>query len=227
MKQMTTKRQKRIKNLTFMAVFTALAYIIAMVIRFPVPPFLTLDLKDAVLAIGAMACGPISALVMTAAVALLEFITVGDTGVYGLIMDILSSVGFAFVAALVYKYKKTFWGAIFALAAAVVGMTGMMLLANLVVTPYYMGVAVAAVRSMIPTLLLPFNLLKALLNAGVVALLYKPLTGALGRVMGGKKESAAKMSARSLWMAVGAVVLIVGSLLVLFLCMDAGVDFGK
>lgn len=227
MKQMTTKRQKRIKNLTFMAVFTALAYIIAMVIRFPVPPFLTLDLKDAVLAIGAMACGPISALVMTAAVALLEFITVGDTGVYGLIMDILSSVGFAFVAALVYKYKKTFWGAIFALVAAVVGMTGMMLLANLVVTPYYMGVAVAAVRSMIPTLLLPFNLLKALLNAGVVALLYKPLTGALGRVMGGKKESAAKMSARSLWMAVGAVVLIVGSLLVLFLCMDAGVDFGK
>lgn len=227
MKQMTTKRQKRIKNLTFMAVFTALAYIIAMVIRFPVPPFLTLDLKDAVLAIGAMACGPISALVMTAAVALLEFITVGDTGVYGLIMDILSSVGFAFVAALVYKYKKTFWGAIFALVAAVVGMTGMMLLANLVVTPYYMGVAVAAVRSMIPTLLLPFNLLKALLNAGVVALLYKPLTGALGRVMGGKKESAAKMSARSLWMAVGAVVLIVGSLLVLFLCMNAGVDFGK
>lgn len=227
MKQMTTKRQKRIKNLTFMAVFTALAYIIAMVIRFPVPPFLTLDLKDAVLAIGAMACGPISALVMTAAVALLEFITVGDTGVYGLIMDILSSVGFAFVAALVYKYKKTFWGAIFALVAAVMGMTGMMLLANLVVTPYYMGVAVAAVRSMIPTLLLPFNLLKALLNAGVVALLYKPLTGALGRVMGGKKESAAKMSARSLWMAVGAVVLIVGSLLVLFLCMDAGVDFGK
>ena len=227
MKQMTTKRQKRIKNLTFMAVFTALAYIIAMVIRFPVPPFLTLDLKDAVLAIGAMACGPISALVMTAAVALLEFITVGDTGVYGLIMDILSSVGFVFVAALVYKYKKTFLGAIFSLVAAVVSMTGMMLLANLVVTPYYMGVAVAAVRSMIPTLLLPFNLLKALLNAGVVALLYKPLTGALGRVMGGKKESAAKMSARSLWMAVGAVVLIVGSLLVLFLCMDAGVDFGK
>ena len=228
MNKVNSKRQKRIKNLTFMAVFTALAYIVALVIRFPVPPFLTLDLKDAVLAIGAMACGPISALVMTAAVALLEFFTVGDTGPYGLIMDILSSVGFAFVAALVYKYQKTFWGAIVSLVSAVVAMTSVMMVANLLVTPYYMGVSVAAVKGLIPTLLLPFNLLKALLNAGVVALLYKPLTGALGRVMGGKKETqTGKRSARSLWMTVGSLILIVGSLLVLFLCMDAGVDFGK
>ena len=104
------KKRSRVKNLAFMGIFTALAYVTALVIRFPVPPFLTLDMKDAVIAIGAMACGPLSAIVMTAAVALLEFISVGDTGVYGLIMDVISSLGFAFTAALIYRYKKTFSG---------------------------------------------------------------------------------------------------------------------
>ena len=223
------KKRSRIKNLAFMGIFTALAYVTALVIRFPVPPFLTLDMKDAVIAIGAMACGPVSAIVMTAAVALLEFISVGDTGVYGLIMDILSSVGFAFTAALIYKYKKTFTGAIVSLIASVLTMTAVMLLANLLITPYYMGVSVAAVRGLIPKLLFPFNLLKGMLNAGVVALLYKPLTGALDRVLGNKKENTTgnKLGQKTIWMSAAALLVIIAALLVLFLVMDAGVDFGK
>ena len=223
------KKRSRVKNLAFMGIFTALAYVTALVIRFPVPPFLTLDMKDAVIAIGAMACGPVSAIVMTAAVALLEFISVGDTGVYGLIMDVISSLGFAFTAALIYRYKKTFSGAIVSLVASVFAMTSIMLLANLLITPYYMGVSVAAVRGLIPKLLLPFNFLKGMLNAGVVALLYKPLTGALNRILGNKKEKTAdsKRGQRTIWMSLAAVLVIIATLLVLFLVMDAGVDFGK
>jgi len=56
-----------------------------------------------------------------------------------------------------------------------------MLLANLFITPYYMGVTVDAVRGMIPTLLLPFNLLKAVCNVGIVLLLYKSMSRALRR----------------------------------------------
>ena len=223
------KKRSRVKNLAFMGIFTALAYVTALVIRFPVPPFLTLDMKDAVIAIGAMACGPLSAIVMTAAVALLEFISVGDTGVYGLIMDVISSLGFAFTAALIYRYKKTFSGAIVSLVASVFAMTSIMLLANLLITPYYMGVSVAAVRGLIPKLLLPFNFLKGMLNAGVVALLYKPLTGALNRILGNKKEKTAdsKRGQRTIWMSLAALLVIIAALLVLFLVMDAGVDFGK
>ena len=153
----------------------------------------------------------------------------GDTGVYGLIMDILSSVGFAFTAALIYKYKKTFVGAIISLVSSVFVATAVMIVANLLITPYYMGVTVTAVRSLIPSLLLPFNFLKAMLNAGVVALLYKPLTGALSRVFGGKKEHTVsqKQNHRTLWMSLVAILVIVLTLLVLFLAMDAGVDFGK
>ena len=55
-------KSDRIRNLALMAVFTALAFVVALTIRFPVPPFLTLDLKDAVIAIAAMAIGPSAAL---------------------------------------------------------------------------------------------------------------------------------------------------------------------
>ncbi len=229
MNKQNTKSRNHAKKLVFMAIFTALAYVTALIIRFPVPPFLTLDMKDAVIAIGSMACGPVSAILMTAAVALLEFISVGDTGIYGLIMDVISSVVFAFTAALIYKYKKTFTGAIISLILAVLVMTGGMLAANLLITPYYMGVAVSDVCTMIPTLLLPFNFLKALLNAGVVALLYKPLTRAISRVFGKKKvqDLNRELNRRTLWMSLAALMVIIVALLILFLVMDAGVDLGK
>jgi hypothetical protein len=57
-----------------------------------------------------------------------------------------------------------------------------MMVANLLITPHYMGVTVADVINLIPTLLLPFNLAKALLNAGLVLILYKPTTTALRAV---------------------------------------------
>ena len=228
MKNNPKTRRSRVQNLVYMAIFTAFAYALAMAVRFPVPPFLTLDLKDAAITIGAMACGPISAFFMTAAVALLEFITVGDTGVYGFIMDLLSSCAFAFTAALIYKYKKTFSGAILSLVSAILVMTAVMVGANLVITPYYMGVSVSAVRALIPTLLLPFNFLKALLNAGVVALLYKPLTRALGRIFGQKSGQDKKgTDRRSLYMTLSALLLIVLALVMLFVFLDAGVAFGK
>ena len=228
MKNKAKNSFSHVHTLVYMAIFTALAYVIALAVRFPVPPFLTLDLKDAVIAIGAMACGPVSAVTMTAAVALLEFISVGDTGVYGLIMDVLSSLGFAFTAAVIYKYKKTFSGAVFSLLSAVFAMTATMMLANLIVTPYYMGVSVATVKGLILPLLLPFNFLKATLNAGVVALLYKPLTRVLSRLFGKtgeKKETSG--TKRSLYMTLAALAVIVIALTILFVCLDAGVDFGK
>lgn len=228
MNQKNRFKSSRIRNLALMAVFTALAFVVALTIRFPVPPFLTLDLKDAVIAIAAMAIGPSAALVITAAVTLLEFLTVGDTGVYGLIMDVLSSVGFAFTASLIYKYKKTFVGAIVSLVSATFVMTGVMIAANLLITPYYMGVEVSAVREMIPTLLLPFNFLKATLNAGIVALLYKPLTKALMRMLGAKKSEEKKtLDKRTLWMTAAAILVITAALLLLFFKMGASVSFGK
>lgn len=168
----------RLKRISAVAVFIALSYVCVFLIRFKVD-FLTFDLKDAVMAIGSMYFGPLSALVMSGAVSLLEFLTISDTGVYGLIMNFISSAVFCTVAATIYKFRKTVAGAAVSLVIAAVTMCGVMLVANMMVTPYYMGVPTAVVRELIPTLLMPFNLTKGIFNAAVVMLLYKPFSSAL------------------------------------------------
>ena len=97
-------------------------------------------------------------------------------------------------------------------------MTAVMMLLNLVVTPYYFGIAVAEVRDMIPTLLLPFNLVKGVLNGGCVLLLYKPLSGILQRFgFLPASKHAFRFDRKTLLVMLLAVVLIVVSLLIVFL----------
>lgn len=187
-----TKLRRHLRYSVAIAMFAALAYVCVFVFRIKVS-FLTLDVKDAVMAVGALALGPIAGLLISMIVALLEFITVSDTGVYGLIMNFLSSATFALTASLIYRFRRRLSSAVLGLVAAVFMTTSVMMLANLFITPFYLGVERAQVVEMIPTLLLPFNLIKSTLNAAVVLLLYKPLSNALVRAglmrgLGGRRE---------------------------------------
>lgn len=175
---MKNSQSNRIKKNATIALFVAIAYLMQFVLRINVA-FLSFDIMDAVLTIGAMVFGPLSAVVMALLVAVLEFASISDTGIWGLIMNFCGTATFTITASLIYKYRKTLGGAIVALTASIVSMTVVMLACNLVITPLYTGSSVSDVAKMIPTLLLPFNLSKAILNAGLVLLLYKPVTAAL------------------------------------------------
>ncbi|MBQ8331556.1 MAG: ECF transporter S component [Clostridia bacterium] len=170
----------KIKRLCVVAMFCAVAYVCMLVVKIQgIAGFLTLDVKDVVIVLCSLLFGPIYGLFIAVFVPLLEMITVSATGPYGFIMNALSSVTFSVVAGVIYKYKKSFYGAIVALVSAVFSVTAVMVLANLLVTPYYMGVSVQDVAALIPKILLPFNLVKATLNGALVLLLYKPLSRVL------------------------------------------------
>ena len=172
----------KIKKMTGVAMFAALAYLSMIVLRIPdIGGFLTMDFKDVIITTSAMFFGPTSAVFIAVLVPLLEFITISGTGVYGLIMNVLSSLTFSLTASIIYKYKKTFWGAVVGLVSAVFAVTAVMMAANLIITPYYMNMPTEAVAALIPKLLLPFNLTKAIFNAAVTLILYKPLTSAMRR----------------------------------------------
>lgn len=173
-----SKSQVQLRRMLIAALFVALAYVSRFIFHFNVA-FLTFECKDAFLAIGGMFLGPLWALGMSAATALIEFITISDTGWYGLVMNFCAAAAFACVASLVYRYRRTLTGAIVGLSAGVAALVGVMLPLNLLITPAYMGVGIAEVIAILPKLLLPFNLLKGILNMAVVLLLYKPLTRAL------------------------------------------------
>ena len=170
--------RSKIHTLTAVGVFIALAYIFIFLFRFKAS-FLSFDLKDTVMTVGAMFFGPVYGLAMTVIVALLEFITIGETGVYGLIMDIISSATFVCAASIIYRYRRTFRGSVLAMASAVMVMTVMMIGANFVITPYYMHMKTEEVVPLIFSLILPFNLIKAIFNASMTFILYKPVSIAL------------------------------------------------
>lgn len=186
------KNKLETKVIVGIAVFSALAFVLSQVIRFPVM-FLTFDVKDAIICISAFIYGPIAAPVVSLIAALLELITnISGTGVYGFLMNFLSSASLAMVASLVYSKRRTLNGAIVSLVLAVIAMVAVMMGANILITPYYMtGGSVEAVVQLIPSVLLPFNLAKGLLNAAITLLIYKPVKVAMKRAGLIKKKASA------------------------------------
>lgn len=171
-----------IKRMVGIAMFAALAYGVTFVFRIPVS-FLTFDAKDAVITVASFIYGPIAAVLMSLIAALIEFVSISSTGVYGFIMNFASSAVFSSVAALVYKYKKTFAGALISLGAAAVANVSVMLLLNVLVTPHYMaGGNLAPVLDLLPKLILPFNAAKSVMNAAIALFLYKPVSSAMRRI---------------------------------------------
>ncbi len=178
--EITVAKKYDVRRLTVSAMLTAIAYLCVFVFRFKVG-FLTFDFKDAVIATLSFLYGPVYGIVSAVTVAFFEAVSVSDTGVYGFIMNALSSATFALVCGSVYKLHHSFAGAVASALTSVTAVTAVMMLANIFITPYYMGVDRTNVIAMLPTLLFPFNLCKAIMNASVTMIIYKPIRTALRR----------------------------------------------
>ncbi|MBR6452739.1 MAG: ECF transporter S component [Lachnospiraceae bacterium] len=173
------------KKITMLAMMIALSFVMVALLRFPIfpeAPFLTYEPKDIIIAIAGFAFGPIEATVISVAVALIEMFTISATGPWGALMNILSTLAFVLPAALLYRKARTRKNAWIGLGLGVVTMTITMLLWNYLVTPIYMGYPREAVAAMLLPVFLPFNLIKAGINAVLVMLVYKPLMNALRRL---------------------------------------------
>ena len=142
--------------------------------------FLQLDLKDTIICIGGFLFWPLSAAVISIVVAVVEMFTYSDTGIIGCIMNMLATCAFTCTASFVYAKVRTKKGAILGLALGVIVLTAVMLLWNYLITPLYMvGTTRSMVAAMLPTVFLPFNLVKGGLNMAVILLIYKPVVTAL------------------------------------------------
>lgn len=215
-----------IKKMVICAIFVALAFACEFVLRIKVG-FLTFDAKDAILTVGAMCLGPIAGTVMTLCVSLLEMLTVSDTGFWGFLMNFASSVAFVVPAALIYRTWRTLKGAVCGLGASIFSMTSVMMLMNMWITPIYMGVELSQVLGIIPTTLLPFNLIKALLNAALVFLLYKPVVTALRLTNMVDREGEVRIGRRSLIVSIAALLVAAGAVVLFILVMKGSFQWIK
>jgi len=174
------KNSLLIKKISGIGVFAALAYITTLVCQIiPKVDFLSLELKDAVISIASFVYGPLVAPLISLVVSFVEFFTISTTGFWGFIMNFVSSTVFSLTASLIYKFMKSYTGAIIGLGTSVIITTTVMLGLNPLIVPLYSGAPTEVVVAMIPTLLLPFNFAKALMNGAVSLLLYKPIITAM------------------------------------------------
>ena len=125
-------------------------------------------------------------------------ITISSTGIWGFIMNVLSTCALACTAAWFYQRKRTIKNAIIGLVIGILLMTALMILWNYLITPIYMKMPREAVAKLLIPTFLPFNLIKGGINATLTILLYKPVVTALrkaklvkpssGSNQGGKKK---------------------------------------
>ena len=167
------------KKITAVGMLCAITYVIVAVGRIPVVLFLRYDPSDVVVTLGGLIWGPMTACIVSVLVAVIEMITVSDTGILGCLMNIVQTLSFACTASVIYKKKRTLYGAVIGLFIGCAAMVSVMMLWNYLVTPIYMGYPREAVAKLLLPVFLPFNLLKSVLNAAITFLLYKPVVTAL------------------------------------------------
>ena len=170
---------KKTKQLTTIGTLCALAYAATVFGRVPLILFLKYDPKDIIVTLGGFVFGPLDSLSMAVLVSLAEMLTVSENGILGFLMNVISSASFACTAAFLYRKKRMRLGAAAGLLCGWGCMIAIMLLWNYLIAPIYMGTSREAVARLLIPALLPFNLIKGGLNAGITMLLYRPVTAGL------------------------------------------------
>ena len=175
------KEKMSTRYMAAVAMFAALSFVSVLIAKVipNVAGFLSYEPKDAVIVIAGLLYGPLTSVLISVIVSLIEMLTISSTGPYGFLMNVISTCAFAVPAAWYYQKHKTQKDAVIGLCFGVITIVVAMLLWNYIITPFYMGVSRETVAGMLMSVFLPFNLVKGGINAGLTLLLYKPVVGAL------------------------------------------------
>ncbi len=184
------------KNIVILALLIAISVVLVYLIHIPIipsAPYLEYDPADIPILIGAFAFGPIAGIIITVIASGIQALTVSiQGGIYGFIMHIIATSTLVVVASTIYRVRHMRAGAVIGLVSGTLAMTGIMLVANHFITPFYTGMPTEAVDAILLPAILPFNLIKAGINSTVTFLVYKTVSRYIihGEKLGSKKGSA-------------------------------------
>ena len=175
------------KNISGMAVFSALSFVIYL-LEIPIfagtpASFLELDFSNVFVMLAGFMYGPVTAIIITAVKEAIH-ISVGTTGGVGELANFLITSAFVLVPSIVYRYKKGFKTVVITLIIACLLQTGVSLLVNKFINfPLFMGSIPFVPNeisnkmfSMLWGYVLAFNLIKSVAISLVTILLYKKVS---------------------------------------------------
>jgi riboflavin transporter len=157
---------RKLRVLALTGMLAAVGYVLQL-FEFPLlptAPFLKFDFGDVAVFIAGSAMGP-GAAILTAVVKgiLWALIGRGADGWVGAGMNTITVIAFALPVAFLARSRKG-WAKVAAAGLGVVVMTAVMAGVNLIVDPWYLKMPIVAVKAIIVTAIIPFNLLRGLIN---------------------------------------------------------------
>lgn len=167
------------QRIAIYALFVALAMALSF-LSFPIIPgisWLKYDLSGIVCMVSGFAFGPAAASI----VAILSFLphVFGDP--WGALIAILVALTLSVPAALIYKLHRSRSNAALAIVVGAVLAVIVAIVLNLLITPIYAHMTIDQVKALIVPALLPFNLVKFIIDGVVTFIIYKPISNFLNR----------------------------------------------
>jgi len=195
-----THRQEQLfsaKNIAKIAILSAIAYVLYMFVKFPLPmlfpAFLDIQFSDLPALIGGFSMGPVAGCLIVLVKCLLKM-PFSTTACVGEIADIIMGVAFVLPAAIIYKKCKNKKGAFIGVLVGALACVVASILANwLLLIPFYAQALVggwdtilASVSGLYPGVtqanfytfyillaVIPFNILRCAVVVALTFLLYK------------------------------------------------------
>ncbi len=164
------------RQLVTMALMCAIGALLSFV-EFPLLPgvtWLKFDASNMPAMVAGFAYGPAGGVAVGIVTAIIHGLLMADFT--GAIMNILVVTCFVLPAALIYKKKRTFKFAVIGLILSIIAGVIGSIIGNLILTPTWLGVPFEAVVAMIIPILIPFNILKGLLNSVITLIIYKSIS---------------------------------------------------
>ncbi len=173
-------KQNKTRLMVMIAVFSAIAYLLQMLgsfIGLKVGGFLEIEFSDIPPIILTFAYGPIAGVFSELVKNLLHCFTT-STGFVGEFANFAVNGIFCFAAGIIYKYRKSFKGAILSLSVGTLAMSVAGIFTNLfIMLPLYMPAAPFDQKlQLVLYTILPFNLAKGVVISVITMLVYKKLS---------------------------------------------------
>lgn len=174
--QITNTNRWDTRQLVIMALMAAIATLLSFVEIpiLPAAPWLKYDPSFVPSMVTGFAYGAGPGVAVGLVTAILHIFMTGNF--WGGIMNILVVCAYVIPAALIYVRNHTWRGAAIGLIVGSVCQIVVAILANIVITPIYAGMPVEAVIALIIPVLIPFNVLKVVLNSVITIAVYKAIS---------------------------------------------------
>ena len=164
------------KQLVTMALMCAVSalFMFVQIPIIPAAPFLTYDPSFVPAMVAGFAYGPGAGVAVGVLAAVIHALMTGDW--VGALMNIVACVCYIVPAALIYRRRHTYTGAIVGLVLGIVAATAASVVANLTIGVWFWYGTPDAIMPLMAPAVIPFNLVKTALNSVLTLVVYKAVS---------------------------------------------------